>query len=295
MDAPGEVEGLHWQVKRVEGRRAAYGVAGSGRPLLFLHGWGLGHRSYRRALTRMVGAGVRVWAPAMPGFGGTADLPPEDVSLAGYAQWVADFVRAVDVPTPLVLVGHSFGGGVAIQTAHDHPDLVDRLVVVNSIGGSAWTDGRGVLRSIADRPLWDWGLHLQADLLPARQVSRVLPVVVEDALTNVLRNPRSRWRVGRLAARTNLVAELEELKQRGTPVVVLWGTGDRVVPAACLESIRSALGDVDVVTVPGSHSWLLADPDGFAEVMTNVIAAVPVRAADGRLGRRDGGAGRRAG
>ena len=120
-------------------------------------------------------ARLQVWAPALPGFGGTEDLPDEEFSLAGYARWVVAFLDAVGVAGPVTLVGHSFGGGVAISTAHDAPDRVARLVCVNSIGGSAWTESRGVVRSMAQRPLWDWGLHLQTDLLPWRQVTRVLP------------------------------------------------------------------------------------------------------------------------
>jgi pimeloyl-ACP methyl ester carboxylesterase len=265
---------LRWCRTSVDGRPAVYGVAGSGPPLLFLHGWGLGQHAYKRGLSRLVARGVQVYAPAMPGFGGTPDLPDEDFSMAGYARWVGAFLRAVEVEGPVVLVGHSFGGGVAIQTAHDLPELVSRLVVVNSIGGSAWTDRKGVLRSLAERPVWDWGLHLHADIWPVRQARRVVPVILEDALPNLVRNPLALWRVGRLAARADLVAELEELKRRGVPVVVLWGTEDAVLPAACLQSLQAALG-VDVVTVAGNHSWLLSDPDGFAELMTNVVGLAP--------------------
>jgi pimeloyl-ACP methyl ester carboxylesterase len=266
---------LRWERATVQGRPAVYGVAGSGPPLVFLHGWGLNHRTYKRALSRLVRLGVQVWAPALPGFGGTADLPEEEFSLVGYARWVAAFLEAVGIDGPVTLVGHSFGGGVAIRTAHDAPAAVNRLVVVNSIGGSAWTDDKGVLRTMAERPIWDWGLHLQADIWPVRQARRVLPVIARDAVPNLLRNPSALWRVGRLAARANLEPELEELKRRGLPVVVLWGSGDRVVPEACLASLRGALGDPEVVTVPGNHSWLLADPDGFAEVMTNVLGVLP--------------------
>ena len=262
---------LQWCTTEVDGRPACYGVAGEGPPVVFLHGWGLAHRTYKRALARLVRAGVQVWSPGMPGFGGTAGLPAEELTLAGYARWVGAFLDEVGVEQPVTLVGHSFGGGVAIRVAHDLPDVVSRLVVVNSIGGSAWTEDKGVVRTMAERPIWDWGLHLQADVLPVRQLRRVVPVIAQDAVSNALRNPRGLWRVGRLAARADLVPELEELKRRGLPVTVLWGTGDKVVPAACLASLRSALGDPDVVTVPGNHSWLLADPDGFAEVMTNVL------------------------
>lgn len=262
---------LAWKGVTVQGREARYGVAGAGPPLVFLHGWGMNHKAYKRGLSRLVRRGVRVYAPALPGFGGTAGLPGDAFSMSGYAAWVADFLEAVEEPGPVTLVGHSFGGGVAIRTAHDAPVRVSRLVVVNSIGGSAWTDDKGVLRTMAERPIWDWGLHLQADIWPVRQARKVLPVIVQEAAPNLLRNPTAMFRVGRLAARANLVPELEELKRRGLPVYVLWGTGDKVVPAACLASLRAALGDPHVVTVLGNHSWLIADPDGFAEVMTNVL------------------------
>ena len=103
-------------------------------PVLFLHGWGLGHRAYRRALRRLTARGCRVYAPAMPGFGGTADLPPRERSVAGYADWVADFLAEVGVDEPAFVLGHSFGGGVAIRLAHDHPELVRYLVLLNSVG-----------------------------------------------------------------------------------------------------------------------------------------------------------------
>lgn len=266
---------LAWERLEVDGRPASYGVGGDGPPVVFLHGWGLGHRTYKRALRRVVEQGSRVYTPALPGFGGTADLPREHFSLRGYADWVESFLAAVGLEEPVMLVGHSFGGGVAIRTAAQAPSAVSQLVVVNSIGASAWSDRKGVVRAISERPVWDWGLHLPNDIWPLRQATRVLPIILEDALPNVLRNPRALWRVGRLAATANLSAELEELKQRRMPVVILWGDDDRLIPPSCLESLRDALGDPTVMTVPGTHSWLLADPDGFAEVMTNVIAMVP--------------------
>jgi pimeloyl-ACP methyl ester carboxylesterase len=261
---------LEWRTATVDGRSAGYGVAGAGRPLVFLHGWGLGQHAYKRALKTLVSQGLRVLAPALPSFGGTADLPPEERTLEGYARWVDAFLTSVGVDEPVTLVGHSFGGGVAIQMAHDFPARVGRLVLVNSIGGSAWSHG-GALRSMSERPLWDWGLHLQADLLPWRQLTRVVPVILEDAFPNLLRNPRGFWRVGHLARTADLVEELEELKRRRLPVVVLWGRNDTVIPPSSLAALTRALGTPSVITVEGSHSWLLGDPKAFGEVMTNVL------------------------
>ncbi|MBE1494009.1 pimeloyl-ACP methyl ester carboxylesterase [Amycolatopsis lexingtonensis] len=263
---------MRWQTTLVAGRPAHYGVGGEGPPVLFLHGWGIADRAFGKALETLTAAGLRVYAPALPGFGGTAELPRAEHDLAGYARWVAAFLERLEQTEPVTLVGYSFGGGVAIRTAHDTPELVQRLILVNSIGGSAWTDGRGVLKALAERPLWDWGLHLQADLLPTRQASRVLPVVLRDLVPNLARNPGAIRRVAHLARSADLTPELAELKRRRLPVVVVWSKQDNVIPEVTLLSLRAGLGDPETVTVPGGHTWLLAEPERFGEVITNILA-----------------------
>lgn len=248
----------------MQGRNAFYGEAGTGPTLVFLHGWGLGHHSYKRTLKRLVrDLGLRVLAPALPGFGGTSDLPQEAFSMEGYADWVADFLDASGVTEPVLLVGHSFGGGVGIATAHRHPERVRCLVLVNSIGGSQWAKGR----ALRDRPLWDWGIHFPEEIVMR---GRVLPVVLEDVTGNVLRNPLAFWRVGNLARRADLTAELAELKERKLPVVVLWGQQDKIVTEESFHELCVVVGTEGEV-IEGAHAWLLSDPDAFGQVMTNVV------------------------
>ena len=262
---------LAWRSVKVDGRVTAYGVAGDGPPIVFLHGWGLAHRTYKRALQPLVAGGLRVYAPALPGFAGTAALPPADFTLAGYARWVNAFIAAVEIAEPVTLVGHSFGGGVAIKAAHDFPDLAGRLVLVNSIGGSTWIDDGHQQRLMSERSVWDWGIHLRADTLSLRQLTRVVPVIAADAVPNLLRQPRVVWQVGHLARTADLAGELDALRIRRLPVVILWGREDSVLPLASLESLRVALGDPTVHLLEGSHSWLLANPSRFAELVTNVV------------------------
>src|SRR6478672_9134360 len=200
---------MTWHQAAVGGRVASYGVAGEGPPVVFLHGWGLSHRTYRNALERLVRGGVQVWAPALPGFGGTAALRA-DRSLAGYADWLAEFLDAVGVDGPVTLV-------------------------VNSIGGSVWRT-RGERDSLmAARPAWDWGLHLAAHAFSLRSIIRVLPVIASDAVPNAVLHPEVMWHAGRLARDADLTRELNRLKRRRLPVVILWGRDDRLVPWACAE------------------------------------------------------------
>ena len=238
-------------------------------PVVLLHGWALAQHTYRKVIEAIAEQGCMVIAPSLPGFGGSGDLAGEAFSLSGYAKWVAELLDVLEIEEPTVLVGHSFGGGVAIKLAHDMPARARSLVLVNSIGGSAWRNGR-TLRSIGERPLWDWGLHFPSDVWPMRQATRVLPVVFEDLLPNLVRNPRAIVRVANLARRADLRVELERLRDRGLPITILWGTRDGIIPRESFEALCVASG-VEGTVVEGSHSWLLADPEHFGEVITNDV------------------------
>jgi pimeloyl-ACP methyl ester carboxylesterase len=270
MAKPEPDDHLTWKSVPVDGRQINFGVAGSGLPVLFVHGWALGQHAYKRALKRLVRLGCRVYAPALPGFGGSDPLPPGKCNLGGYAAWLDAFLREVGVDEPVFAVGHSFGGGVATKLAHDFPDRVGYLVLINSVGGGTWLQAGNKVRSMAERPLWNWAVNFPYDLLMAPGLLTTVRAVLEDAIPNIIRNPLGVWRVGSLARRADLTADLAALKARQLPVLVLWGEGDGIIPKASFEALCAAVGSAGKV-VPGRHTWLLADPDSFGEVMANSI------------------------
>jgi pimeloyl-ACP methyl ester carboxylesterase len=269
---------LRWHRTTLDGREAVYGEAGDGPPVIFVHGWGLSARSYADALPLIAASGHRVIAPALPGFGRSDGLRGE-YTFEKLANWVDTLLDHVGVEEPAAFVGHSFGGGVSTATAWHHPHRARSLTLVNSIGGSVWKDGNRGPRSLADRPLWDWGLHLPAEFrpsglggrLPWRQ-SRALPVVLRDVLTNAVTNPGAVWRAADLARRADLRVELTELAERGLPVSIVWGSEDTVVPEATFLAMCEAVGAEGDIIADAGHSWLLMDPVGFGEVVTNSIA-----------------------
>jgi pimeloyl-ACP methyl ester carboxylesterase/glycine cleavage system regulatory protein len=255
----------------VDGERVSYGVGGEGLPVVFLHGWGLGHQAYRRALRRLTGCGCRVYAPALPGFGGTADLPCRQRTIAGYAAWVAKFLEAVGEREPVFVVGHSFGGGVAIRFAHDFPAHVRYLVLINSVGSTSWNGMWGMDRLWNQRPLWDLAFQFARELVPSREMFEVARSVADDFTANLIRNPWGIVEIGLLARSVDLTKELAELGRRHLPVLLLSSTKDGVIPLESFDALCTAIG-TEGRLVDGRHSWLLADPDAFREVLDNVLS-----------------------
>ena len=197
--------------------------------------------------------------------GGTADLPWRATGIEDYGSWVAAFLDQMGLTEPVFVIGHSFGGGVAINLAHAHPGRVRYLVLLNSVGGASWEEG-----PLADRPLWDWAWQWWRELLPTPQGLNTLAAMSEDMVRNVMTNPWGLLRSGQAARTADLRAELADLAARRLPVLALSSDGDGIVGDASFQALCSAMGAEGRI-VRGPHSWLLTNPDVFGEVLGNVL------------------------
>lgn len=212
-------------------------------------------------------------------FGGSCDL-------ASYAAWADRFLDALGVCGAVSAVGHSFGGAIAAKLAHDFPGRVERLVLVNSVGGSWKTSAGGAPpRPMADRPLWDWAVCFPRDIFFDCSAPATVAVILREAVPNLLLNAASVWRTAGVARRADVLAELHEISKRAVPVTVLWGERDGILPRACFDAICRAAGCTGDL-VPGRHSWLLSDPEAFAAAMARSFESTPALGQDGRARRR---------
>jgi glycine cleavage system regulatory protein len=166
-----------------------------------------------------------------------------------------------------MVLGHSFGGGVATKFVHGYPDSSRYLVLLNSVGGP-----RSLRRSASNtrtgcldraRPLVDL-------LRPSAGRIATNARLQRGFVENVARHPLSVMETARLALTADLRAEMAELAQRKVPVLVLWSDHDEVVPLSAFDTFCTTFG-IDGHVVRGGHSWLLADPHVFGEVLDNVI------------------------
>src|SRR4051812_34655511 len=193
----------------IHGHRVAFQQAGEGPVLLLVHGITSSADAWREVMPALAES-HRVIAPDLLGHGRSAK-PRGDYSLGAYASGVRDLLTALGHDSATV-VGHSLGGGVAMQFAYQFPERCDRLVLVSS--GGLGREVTPVLRAVT-LPGAEW----------------VLPVIAHPRVLDGIRA------VGRVASRLPLPAKpaLHEIA-RGYASLV-----DTEARAAFVHTVRSVI------------------------------------------------------
>jgi pimeloyl-ACP methyl ester carboxylesterase len=119
------------QYLTLHGHRRAFVKAGQGPVLLLLHGLGCDHTTWEPVIDALAKR-YTVIAPDLLGHGQSAK-PRADYSVGGYANAMRDLITVLGVDK-VTVVGHSFGGGIAMQFAYQFPERTERLILVASGG-----------------------------------------------------------------------------------------------------------------------------------------------------------------
>ncbi len=122
---------------KVNGFRMHYVVAGSGYPLVFLHGWPQTWYEWRKIIPS-VGEHFAVIAPDLRGLG-DSECPVTGYDKRTLASDIYQLVTALGYDK-IGLTGHDWGGTVAYYLAYDHPELVERLLILESTPGAHGDD-----------------------------------------------------------------------------------------------------------------------------------------------------------
>jgi len=114
----------------IKGVKTNYQVLGEGKPLLILHGWGSNSERWQKVGELLAEKGLKVIIPDMPGFG-LSETPKIAWNFNGYVSWVEEFAKILNL-TNFDLLGHSFGGAIAVKVAVNSPQKVNKLFLVAS-------------------------------------------------------------------------------------------------------------------------------------------------------------------
>jgi pimeloyl-ACP methyl ester carboxylesterase len=275
---------LHYRT--IHGYRRAYRVAGSGPVILLIHGIGDNSTTWSTVQSKLAQR-FTVIAPDLLGHG-QSDKPRADYSVAAYANGMRDLLSVLDVER-VTVVGHSLGGGVAMQFAYQFPQLVDRLILV---GAGGVTKDVNIALRIASLPMGTEALALLRLplVLPALQVvgrvggamfgstglGRDLPDVLR--ILADLPEPNASSAFARtLRAVVDWRGQVVTMLDRcylteSVPVQLIWGSQDSVIPVDHALMAHSAMpGSVLEVFDGSGHFPFHDDPDRFVESVEKFI------------------------
>ena len=283
----------------LHGHRIAYRTAGNGPVLLLIHGIAGSSATWDDVLPWLAER-YCVVAPDLLGHGGSAK-PRGDYSLGAYASGVRDLLGALGHERASV-VGHSLGGGVAMQFAYQFPERCERLVLVSS--GGLGREVHPILRAAA-LPGAEWvlpllcaaGVRNAVDGM-ARFLGRVglraAPDLEEmwrgfcsladaDARQAFVHTVRTIIDVGgqRVSAADRLYLAAE------VPVMLVWGEQDSMIPVAHARPAHEVIPGSRLAIFPGAgHFPHRDDPRRFVEVLLDFMRSTEPARVDGTRWRK---------
>ena len=282
--APRDTDFEAWEVE-LHGHRVIYRATGSGPPVVLVHGMVNSSRHWRDVALRLAERHT-VIAPDLIGHGDSA-TPRGDYSIGAHAAAIRDLLVAIGVG-PATFVGHSLGGGVAMQFFWQFPERVERLALVSSGGlgpevrwplrGAALPGAATAIRAAASRRALA-GLGTAGDWLDARGSRRASVVrAVTRAMRPLERAGGREAFLGTLRSVIDVhgqrVSAVDRLDLLGpVPSLIVWGERDRTIPIEHGRRAHELIPGSRFETLPrAAHFPHLEDPDGLADSLLTFMA-----------------------
>ena len=121
----------------VGGHRIAYGIHGSGRPVVLIHGTPSHSYIWRNVVPRVSSSDFQVYVFDLLGYGASERPVNADTSVAAQTELVVELMRFWNLESAQV-VAHDIGGAIGLRLAVGHSDLVERLVVIDTVSYDSW-------------------------------------------------------------------------------------------------------------------------------------------------------------
>lgn len=253
---------------QVDGLTISYLKGGRGRPLLYLHGLGGWGRweSYHLAM----GVSHLVYAPQLPGWADGSLSSSAPLSVRDYAGLMTQFLDAVEVDT-VDLVGHSFGGWVALHMAAAHSQRVAKLVLVDAMGLDA-----------PDAPAADLGAMDEETFLKAA-FAQTGEIVIRGDFGGVVEEVRQGQEFQKQWKSREIIAQLvrgqyadPELTRKMNTIaadtLIIWGREDGIVPWRHGEALATAIPHARLIVFAGAaHTPMREKRETFQRLVHNFL------------------------
>lgn len=235
----------------INGLKINYRIIGEGRPFLILHGWGSNSEKWQKIGELLAQNGIKVIIPDLPGFG-KSDKPLKAWNLDDYCNFIEEFVKFLNLEK-FYLLGHSFGGALAVKCSLKFPEKINKLFLVGAACIRKKTVKVRLLRVISKLfnhpPLFIKKVfYRKSDYLSVEGVMKETYLkIIEEDLTDIL-------------------------SQVQIPTIIIWGKKDNTTPIKHAYLIRSKINNSKLEIIPNiSHSPHLESPEKLAEIITKFL------------------------
>ncbi len=248
---------------------------GEGTPLVLLHGFPFDHALWRAQLQGLDGAGVRVIAPDLPGFGRSPALAEGEASMDTYADAIADWAKEEGLDK-FILGGHSMGGYIAFAFARRYAEMLSGLILICTRPGAdseAAREGRYKLIEEVRKRGPQAVIDAMLPKLFAPGTADSQPEAVENTKQMMLRQSDEGIiaAIRAMAERPNSTPGLEAIN---VPTLIITGAEDAIIPAPEADGMMSLISGARHVPIEGGgHVAMVERPDAFNDALKTFIAS----------------------
>ncbi|MFH0943062.1 MAG: alpha/beta hydrolase [Candidatus Beckwithbacteria bacterium] len=216
-------------------------------PIVILHGWNSQLSRWQAVVKQLEKLKIKVYLPALPGF--NHQLLTKPYNTCDYVVWVKQYLEKKSIKR-CILIGHSLGGQIACQLAAVNPQLVAKLILINSAGiRPGITLKRLIFIPIAKIGKWFFSLK---PIRPLQQPFRQLLYLAARESDYLKSSP---------LMRQTLIQVINEDQQSSftqisCPALLIWGGQDRMTPLKYGRKIHSLISGSKLIIFPSASHGL---------------------------------------
>ncbi len=231
-------------------------------PVLILHGWGSSSDSWARVQEKLSESGYPVICLDLPGFGKSI-TPFEIWGVQDYSEFVLNFSRGLGLKR-FFLIGHSFGGRIAVKFSIFHPEMIEKMVLCDSAG-------------IKLKPGVETKIIFQIARIGNAVLSPRYLIRIKNCLRNVfyvfLRHrdyTKANKTMKEIIKKVLLEDLLPELLKIKIKTLIIWGEKDKIVPLKYGRTFHKEIKNSEILVFPKiGHSPHLECPEELSKAIIN--------------------------
>lgn len=229
----------------------------SNKILVFLHGWGVDSKLWFGLIPELINKNYSLYFLDLPGFG-QSQVPESTYDVDDYKKIVYEFVKKMELKN-VNLVGHSFGGRIAIKLAAENPDFLEKIILVDTAGIVTTSKIKKITALIAKtispifRPAFMQPLRKKlyllfgSEYLENEKLSKIFSKVVSENLTRLLTRIKK-------------------------PALIIWGKNDQVTPLYYGELMNKLIPKSKLIVFENAgHFSFLDKPEEFSKELIEFI------------------------